>query len=501
MSTLGPLRALVMVGGSQVASIVISIVRVKLVAVMLGPAGIGLLGLFNNIKEVGGTVGGLGLATSGVRQIAQDSEDLDAQSRTRKLLLVSLAIQGGVTALIIWLMRDILAERLFAGAIKPQELGVIAIVVWVGLVASAMTAVIQGMRRIAELVRVTVYGALIGTVIGLGAIMALGDQGLPFLVLGLALGQLLVAIWFFRRIGRSTQSAPVNVHEQISNWGSMVRLGIAFMTGALLTSATLLLVRGIVQHRLGLDALGQFEAAWALTMTYIGFVLNAMAADYFPRLSSAIHEPKVANAMVNEQLQLALILGGPLILATIGLAPIALNILYSSEFSDAAPLLQMMTLGNLFKLGSWSMGFTVVAKGRSGLFMLLQLNFNLWFIALLWWQIDNFGTQTIGAAFIVAYGAQMIVTWMAARSIIDFTWEKISLKLLLSYSVAAVLLLFAVRAAPIAGGLAALVVAGAGSVLGLRFLLATRGDSNPIAVRIDQAFSSIGWPIQRQRTE
>lgn len=501
MSTLGPLRALVMVGGSQVASIFISIVRVKLLAVMLGPAGIGLLGLFNNVKEVGGTLGGLGLATSGVRQVAQDSEHLDAQCRTRKILLVSLTIQGGVTALVIWLMRDILAERLFADAIKSQELGVIAIAVWVGLVASAMTAVIQGMRRIAQLVRVTVYGALIGTVIGLGAIMALGEQGLPYLVLGLALGQLLAAIWFFRRIARSTQSGSANVQEQISNWGSMVRLGIAFMAGTLLTSATLLLVRGIVQQRLGLDALGQFEAAWALTMTYIGFVLNAMAADYFPRLSREINDRKVAVAMVNEQLQLALLLGGPLVLATIGLAPVVLRILYSSEFSDAAPLLAMMTLGNLFKLGSWPMGFTVVAKGRSGVFMLLQLNFNLWFIGLLWWQVDNFGSQAIGAAFVVAYGAQMIATWIAARTMIGFTWEKTSLGLLLSYSVAAVTLYIAAGIAPLAGGIIAIAASGTGAIWGVRFLLNTRGESNPTAIRIERAFAKIGWPIQRPNTE
>lgn len=497
MNTSGPLRSIVMVGGSQVASIVISIVRVKLVAVILGPAGIGLLGLFNNIKEFAGTAGGLGLATSGVRQIAQDSGHLDAQSRTRKLLLVSLAIQGGVTALVIWVMRDILAERLFASSIEPRALGVIAIAVWIGLLASAMTAVIQGMRRIAELVRVTVYGALIGTVFGLVAIVVLGDQGLPFLVLGLAIGQLFVAVWFLRRIGLPARAIAAPLRVQFANWGSMVRLGIAFMGGALLTSATLLIVRSLVQQRLGLEALGQFEAAWALTITYLGFILNAMAADYFPRLSKAIQDRKVANAMVNEQLQLGLILGGPLVLITIGLAPVVLNVLYSPEFSNAASLLQIMTLGNLLKLGSWSMGFTVVAKGRSGLFMLLELVFNLLFVGLVWWQIDNLGVQAIGVAFIVAYGAHMIATWMAARSIVGFTWEKISRNLLLSYFVAAVILLIAVRAAPLAGGIAAIVAAGIGIVIGLRFLLATRGESNPIAARIERVFARMGLPIRR----
>jgi uncharacterized membrane protein len=95
----------------------------------------------------------------------------------------------------------------------------------------------------------------------------------------------------------------------------------------------------------------------------------------------------------------------------------------------------------------------------------------------------------------------MIATWMAARSIVGFTWEKISRNLLLSYFVAAVVLLIAVRAAPLAGGIAAIVAAGSGVLVGLRFLLATRADSNPIAARIERIFARIGWPVQRRGTE
>ncbi len=501
MSSLGPLRAISIVSSSQAVNIIISIIRMKLIAVMLGPAGVGLLGVFNNIKDIGSVFGGLGLATSGVRQIAQDSKCLDTQNKTRKLLITSFVIQGGLSALVIWLMRDILTNQFLAGSIDARDIGVIAIAVWVGLVASAMSAVIQGMRRIADLVWVTVSGAFIGTVVGLVAVLLLEDQGLPYLVLALALGQLISAIWFLRRIEKPVQCSAFLVQEQISKWGSMVRIGIAFMSGALLTTATLLLVRGMINQRLGTDALGQFEAAWALSITYIGFVLTAMSTDYFPRLSNAINDHKVANAMINDQLQLALILGGPLILVTIGLAPIMLNVLYSSEFSNASSLLQMMTLGNLFKLVSWSLGFTVVAKGRSGLFMLIELSFCLSFIGFLWWQIDNFNSQIIGVAFIFAYAVHMIATFIAARSMVDFKWEKISLWLLLSYSVSVVALFFLARAAPIVGGIAALALAGFSVVLGLRFLIATRGHSNQTARRIENFFEFIGWRIHSNAQE
>lgn len=493
----GPLRAVVMVGGSQVVNVVISIVRVKLVALFLGPSGIGLLGLFSSLKDVATTAGGLGLATSGVRQIARDADDPVAQAATRRVLLWGLAAQGAIAALVIWLLRDLLAERVFAGTVAPNTLGFIALAVWIGLVASAISAVIQGMRRIADLVRVTVFGALIGTVLGLAAIGLLGARGLPLLVLALSVGQVLAAVWFLRRIAATRRPGAFRPHDPLSNWGQMVRLGLAFMVGALLTSATLLIVRALVQHRLGLGALGQFEAAWALTMTYLGFVLNAMAADYFPRLSGAIDDPEAANTLVNQQIQIALVLGGPLILATIGLAPVVLALLYSSEFTDAVAVMQWQTVGNVLKLGSWSMGFTVAAAGRGGLFTLLQLNFNLWFLGLVWWQIDNLGLLAVGVAFVAAYGVQFIATQIAARRLVGFRWDRASLNLQLTYAAAAVALLVLVRVAPLAGALTAVLAALVGAVLGLRFLLATVGTSHPVAARIDRFFSRIGWRIGR----
>ena len=63
----------------------------------------------------------------------------------------------------------------------------------------------------------------------------------------------------------------------------MAKLGAAFMLGGLATAATLLLVRGHISQELGLDAAGYLAAAWGITMTYVGFLLGAMGADYYPR--------------------------------------------------------------------------------------------------------------------------------------------------------------------------------------------------------------------------
>ena len=94
----------------------------------------------------------------------------------------------------------------------------------------------------------------------------------------------------------------------------MAKLGAAFMLGGLATSATLLLVRGRISQELGLDAAGYFAAAWGITMTYVGFLLGAMAADYYPRLTEVIHDKVAAVRLMNDQAQLGLAIGGPVLL-------------------------------------------------------------------------------------------------------------------------------------------------------------------------------------------
>ena len=64
-------------------------------------------------------------------------------------------------------------------------------------------------------------------------------------------------------------------------------------------------------RKLGATSLGEFQAAWAISMTYVGYVVTAMATDYFPRLAATVHDREAANRLINEQLEVALLGAGP----------------------------------------------------------------------------------------------------------------------------------------------------------------------------------------------
>jgi len=60
-------------------NIAIGIVRTKVMAVLLGPAGFGLFGLYGSIASLTQSLAGMGINSSGVRQIAEQSVREDAE--------------------------------------------------------------------------------------------------------------------------------------------------------------------------------------------------------------------------------------------------------------------------------------------------------------------------------------------------------------------------------------------------------------------------------------
>ena len=105
---------------------------------------------------------------------------------------------------------------------------------------------------------------------------------------------------------------------------SLLKLGFAFMASGFLVMGAAYAVRIIVVRDVGLEAAGFYSAAWTLGGLYVGFVLQAMGADFYPRLVSVATDNPRCNRLVNEQAQVSLLLAGPGIIATITFAPLVI---------------------------------------------------------------------------------------------------------------------------------------------------------------------------------
>lgn len=494
-SSRGLIKAMLVIGSAQGINVVISILRVKVLALLLGPTGIGLLGIYNNLREITLTGAGLGLTTSGVREIASTRDDAAALSKVRRVLIVALFLQGVLAMAATWLLRDRLAIWLMGETTHATEIGLVGVAVFLTLVAGSHLALLQGMRQIGDLARVTILGALTGTIVGLLAVWLMGAAGLIWFILAQPLATLLVAHHFTRRLSLPTPTR-LGLSRFWQTWLPMARLGGVFMLGGLIMTATVMLARATVTHELGLNAAGQFAAAWSITMVYVGFLLQAMGTDYFPRLTEVIKNPAATGQLINDQIQLTLALGGPVLLVMIGCAPWLIRILYSAEFTTATSLLQWQTAGNMFKLASWPLAFAFVASARSGTFLFTQLLWNALFLSLGWAGLAIWGLDSFGISFLAAYAIGFAVNGMFVRWYFDFRWAPMSLWLVGGHGALAFGLLALSLAYPVTGAATSIAVSLVAGLTGGHIVLAKIGPEGRLVSRVARFYAIIGWPVQ-----
>ena len=397
------LKSSALIGGSSVLTIAIGIVRTKAMAVILGPAGFGLMGLYGSIIDLALSVASMGVGSSGVRQIAHavGSGDTDRIGRTVAVLRRTSILLGIFGAVLVAAFAEQISTLTFGTDDHALPVALLSMAVLFRVVSAGQGALIQGMRRIYDLSVMGVLGALFGTVISISLVYAMGPAGVaPALVASAALG-LLVSWWYSRKI--AIQVPHLTGSQFRSEATALLKLGFAFMASGILTMGAAYAVRAMVVQIVGLDAAGFYHAAWTLGGLYVGIILQSMGTDFYPRLVAASDDHPQCNRLVNEQAQVSMLLAAPGVIATLTFAPIVIHLFYAANFAEAVDVLRWICLGIAMRVITWPMGFIIVAKNRQVLFFGVELAWTAVNVGLTWLCLRWFGLSGAGIAFFGSY--------------------------------------------------------------------------------------------------
>ena len=182
-------------------------------------------------------------------------------------------------------------------------------------------------------------------------------------------------------------------------------------------------VRAIILRIDGLEAAGLFSAAWTLGGLYVGIILQAMGADFYPRLVGVSDNNQECNRLVNEQTLVSLLLAGPGVIATVIFAPLIVTLLYSPEFGEAVEALRWICLGVAMRSITWPMGFVIVAKNRQMLFICAEVAWTLVNVGLTWVCVHSFGLNGAGIAFFGSYLFHLFLIYPIVRRLSGFRWS------------------------------------------------------------------------------
>jgi PST family polysaccharide transporter len=427
------LKSSAIIGGSSIATMLVGLVRTKAMAVMLGPAGFGLMGAFTTIMDLARTFAELGINNSGVRQIAESvgTGDTNRIARTVTVLRRVALVLGLLGGLLLAAFAGPVATLTFGNDEHAWAVALLGIAVMFRLVADGQGALLLGMRRIGDIAKINILGALFGSLLAIALVYWLRDRGVAPALVGVAAASLVTSWWYSRKV--QVDRAKMSLEEISAETRALLRLGLAFTASALLTMGAAYVVRIILIRSDGLEGAGLFQAAWAVGGLYVTFVLQAMGADFYPRLVAAANDDAECNRLVNEQALVSLLMAGMGVVATLTLAPWVVTLLYSAKFTGTTELLRWVCVGMALRVITWPLGYILVAKGKQAQFVTADFLWTAVNVGLTWLCVQWFGLVGAGIAFFGSYLFHFCVVYPMCRRTSGFRWSDSTARIAIAF--------------------------------------------------------------------
>ena len=403
------IKATSIFGGVQVFNIIISILRSKVIAMFLGPAGMGIAGLFNTAIALITVMTNFGLETSGIKSIATVNENVDKdklgrQTAILKRLVWITAILGAALTIVF---SSSLSEITFGNDKYVISFIWIAAAIMIKQLSVGQLAILQGLRKIKYLAKANLMGSFFGLLLTVPLYYFFRiDAIVPAILVTVAVS-FLFNLYYVSKTAIKSQS--ISTKQAVREGKPMLRLGLSLGFITIITTLSAYALQIYISHSGGLQQVGLFSAGFAIINSYVGLVFNAMATDYFPRLSAVSESNDQTRKMVTQQSFTAVLILTPIVVVFLLFAPLIVEILYSKSFMPIVLLVIWGILGTPIKAVSWSMGYILIAKSDSKLFMATSVGFNSVFlannIACYYW----YGLEGLGISFLVNHIIHFIV--------------------------------------------------------------------------------------------
>lgn len=403
-------------GGVQGITLLASLVRNKLVAVLLGPAGVGLISIYNTLITLLNNATNLGISFSAVRNVSQLSLEEDAHKLEQYVSVVrSWSILTAVTGtLACFALSSLISFWTFGN--YDYTLPVMLLSPMVGLLAisGGELAILKGIRKLKEVALISVFTAVSTLFISVPLYYFIGMKGIiPSLLLGTAAVTFITLKYSFRYF---PFRLPSCFKKELGEGISMVKLGVSFIAAGILGSGVEYVVRAYMLKTTGMmDVVGLYNAAYAVTVTYAGMIFVAMDTDYFPRLAAVNKNGREMNRLVNQQIEVALILVSPLLVIFLIFLPVILPLLYSSKFIPVVGMAECAVLGMLVRAVALPMAYISLAKGNSVFYLFQELVYDVLFIVLVILGFSKYGLTGSGVAISLTGAVHLIILYTCLR--------------------------------------------------------------------------------------
>ena len=406
----GIFKATALLGSVQLFNIIISVVRNKVVSFLLGPAGMGIVGLLQSTSSAIYGISNCGLTSSALKNIsvAYEKNDLVSLGKVVYIIKRLLWITGTIAAVICISMSRQLSLWSFGNEDFTIPYRWLSISLLLMQMTNGNLMIIKCCRQLKMYAKANLIGNFVSLFITVPLYFVWGvDAIVPALIL-LSLSTFIISFLYERKLNITEHKVNKVEFKQVSL--DIFKIGIVVAFASVLPDLLAYYLRIFMSSHGGVADVGYYAAGFAILNSYVGMIFTAMSTDFIPRLSAVVDDNAACQDTINKQVRIAAMVLLPILTLFIIFSKLIVIVLYSDQFF---PMIGMMTwgaVGCFIRSADWSMGNLFVPKRDTKEYLVINwlvaaisigLNISLY---LLW------GITGLGVALLLLYLSETIIT-------------------------------------------------------------------------------------------
>lgn len=422
-------KATSLFGGVQIIKIIISIIRSKFVAVLLGPTGMGIAGLLTSTSGFIASITSFGLGSSAVKNVAAATVSGD-DLRISKVVIVLrklVWITGLIGMVLTGIFSPWLSQLTFGNKDYTVAFIWISITLLFDQISSGQMVILQGLRKLKFLAKANVIGLTIGLMVSIPVYYFWRIDGIVPVILISSFSSMILSWYFAKKV--KIKSIAVTKKDVIIEGKDMLRLGFVLSVNGMIVLMASYLLKIYISKTAGIEQVGLYSAGFSLINSYVGMVFSAMGTDYFPRLSAIAGDNNKCRLLINQQAEIAILILAPLLTIFLIYVNWVIIMLYSAKFIAINQMIHWAMLGIIFKAASWSIAFIFIAKSATKLFLWNEILANAYTLIFNIIGYKLGGLEGLGASFFVAYVFYFLQVFLLSKLKYSFFFEKEFIKI------------------------------------------------------------------------
>lgn len=378
----------------------------KVVAVKIGPVGMTYVGQYQNAIAIMAMFSTLAITTGVVKYLAEHKEESQKKDLVISTAFIIILISSAIISLFVFAANGFLSNTIFHSNQYSDIFLLYGFFVTIIALNSLIASVYNGLKEIKYLTAVNIAGSLTGIVFTVLFAYKMGVKGVLIANNFTALVIFIIHLFILKR-KKYFNHKPVFAKWNKPTAKMLLGFTAIGVVSGLVMPLSQILIRSKIIAAFSANEAGWWQAVTRISDYYLAFITTVLSIYYLPRLSEIKNKPELRMEIAN---------GYKIILPVVGAMALMIwifrvwvvHILFSKEFLPMTPLFTFQLLGDFFKIGSWLLGYILIAKAAIKLVIITEVLFSISLVLLSYLLIQKFGVIGTTYAFCLNYALHWI---------------------------------------------------------------------------------------------